>query len=87
MHTNTYVYTHTYTHTHTHPHTHSHTHTPTHPHTHKHTHTHTHTYTHIQLEESSGIATMVLNDLINHDKIVMGSLSMELSLVSDYIYT
>ncbi|KAJ1401114.1 hypothetical protein B484DRAFT_405826, partial [Ochromonadaceae sp. CCMP2298] len=35
-----------------------------------------------QLEESSGIATMVLNDLINHDKIVMGSLSMELELVS-----
>ncbi|KAJ1405445.1 hypothetical protein B484DRAFT_457071, partial [Ochromonadaceae sp. CCMP2298] len=35
-----------------------------------------------QLEESSGIATMVLNDLINHDKIVMGSLSMELQLVS-----
>jgi signal transduction histidine kinase len=34
------------------------------------------------LEESSGIATMVLNDLINHDKIVMGSLSMELELVS-----
>ncbi|KAJ1423523.1 hypothetical protein B484DRAFT_451857, partial [Ochromonadaceae sp. CCMP2298] len=35
-----------------------------------------------QVEESSGIATTVLNDLINHDKIMMGSVNMELELVS-----
>ncbi|KAJ1437425.1 hypothetical protein B484DRAFT_236855 [Ochromonadaceae sp. CCMP2298] len=35
-----------------------------------------------QVEESSVIATNVLNDLINYDKVAMGTLSTELELVS-----
>ncbi|KAJ1433776.1 hypothetical protein B484DRAFT_447076 [Ochromonadaceae sp. CCMP2298] len=35
-----------------------------------------------QVEESSVIATNVLNDLINYDKVAMGTLNMELELVS-----
>jgi signal transduction histidine kinase len=35
-----------------------------------------------EIEDSADIAVTVLNDLINYDKIVMGSLSLELTTVS-----
>jgi hypothetical protein len=82
-----YVYIHTYIHTycmHTYISTNRILHNNTHTHVYTHIYIYIYIYMHIytQLEESSGIATIVLNDLINHDKIVIGSFSMELELVS-----